>query len=893
MTRRHVIQAIFRRNFLSYFGSPTGYVFIAVFVVLSAAVAFCSESFFTNNLANLETLNKSYPFLLLFFVPAVAMAIWAEERKQGTDELLLTLPATDLEIVLGKYLATLGIYTVALLFSLINVVVLEWLGSPDLGVIIGTYMGYLLLGAALLAVAMVASLLTSSQTVAFILGALFCAVPVGLGKAGQITSGRVQDFLEGLGIEAAFDDLAKGVVSIRALLYFTALAVLFLYINLALLQRRRGGAVLDVSGTAASASAGMPTLLLRRLGFHHGVRMVSLLVIGISVGVLANRAGGRVDLTQERLHTLTSPTREIINKIDAGRPVYIQAYISPSVPDSYVEVRENLIGLLKEYDAIGGDRIHLRIVDTERYSPEARLAEDQFGIKPEAVFPGRESDEEAEGGIYLGVAFTCGSEEVVIPFVNRGIPVEYELTRSIGTVSGAKRRKVGVANTDARLFGGLDFQSMSSQGEWQILTELKKQYDVIQVGLDNPITDKCDALLVAQVSSLTQPQMNNLLAYIKQGGPSLLFDDPFPNFNPKLCPGEPKQNPNRGFGAMPPPPGEPKGDLARFYQEIGISFPSEMITWDSYNPHPKLKHLPREILFVSQDRFNQTELLSSGLQEMALIFPGEVNPQGTLPLTFTPLLKTTPVSGGVFKSQRFQQSFFGMQPVEPQYRPRGQEITLAARIKGSLPAAPSKDGQPAAGATINVIFVADLDCISNMFFGLRADGPPDLQLDNVTFVLNSIDVLAGDESYLELRKRRPRHRTLVRFENLTKSHNQKMLDETKTAEETAEKERADAQKRFDEKVEEVRKRSDLDERQKELQVRSLQEVENKRLQATTREIDEKKKAAIERSKGTMKQSVSTIKKNIRILAVLLAPIPALIMGLYMFSRRMAAQGRVS
>jgi hypothetical protein len=119
-----------------------------------------------------------------------------------------------------------------------------------------------------------------------------------------------------------------------------------------------------------------------------------------------------------------------------------------------------------------------------------------------------------------------------------------------------------------------------------------------------------------------------------------------------------------------------------------------------------------------------------------------------------------------------------------------------------------------------------------------------------------------------------------------------MLDETKTAEETAEKERADAQKRFDEKVEEVRKRSDLDERQKELQVRSLQEVENKRLQASTREIDEKKKAAIERSKGTMKQSVSTIKKNIRILAVLLAPIPALIMGLYMFSRRMAAQGRV-
>src|SRR6185503_3227910 len=125
-----------------------------------------------------------------------------------------------------------------------------------------------------------------------------------------------------------------------------------------------------------------------------------------------------------------------------------------------------------------------------------------------------------------------------------------------------------------------------------------------------------DVLLVAQVSSLTQPQMNVLLAYIKQGGAALLFDDPFPNINPRLAPGEAKQSPNRGFGAMPPPPGEPKGDLAGFYSQIGIQFPSEMIVWDTYNPHPRLDHLPREILFVGRDRFNTTEKLSSGLQEL-------------------------------------------------------------------------------------------------------------------------------------------------------------------------------------------------------------------------------------------------------------------------------------
>jgi ABC-2 type transport system permease protein len=437
---------------------------------------------------------------------------------------------------------------------------------------------------------------------------------------------------------------------------------------------------------------------------------------------------------------------------------------------------------------------------------------------------------------------------------------------------------------------------MSNQNEWQIIAELKKQYELVQVGLDQPIAEKIDALLVAQVSSLTQPQMNNLSMFIKAGGAALLFDDPFPAFNPRLAPGEPKQNPNgRQFGAMPPPPGEPKGDLAGFYAQIGIQFPSEMIVWDMYNPHPQFKHAPREILFIGKDRFNTSEALSSGLQELVMIYGGEVQPAAgaAATLAFTPLMTTTPVSGGVFKSQLFQQSFFGMQRVEPQYRPRGQQLNLAARIKGTVPAPPAKEGQPPGpAANINVIFVADLDCISNEFFSLRNEAPEGLMLDNVTFVLNAVDVLAGDTSYVDLRKRRPKHRTLEKFENLTKSHNQRMLDETKDAEEKASKELADAQARLDAKVDEVKKRTDLDERRKEMEIANQQQVEQKRLDVAKREIEDRKKAAIERSKATKNQSVSSIKKSIRMLAAFLAPVPAALMGLYMFMRRMAAQGRV-
>src|SRR5262245_51592833 len=237
----NVLKAIFKRDFVSYFSSPTGYVFICVFVVLSALATFWPPEFFANNLANLDQLSRWLPFIMLVFIPAITMSIWAEERRQGTDELLLTIPASDFDVVLGKYLAGVAIFTVSLLFSGISIftVFKYGLGDPDPGLFVSTYVGYWFIGLAMIAIGMVASFLTANLTVGFILGTLFNLPLAAFGVADWFVKDPIwADSIRRWGAQAQFADFERGVISLGGVAYFLMIAVVMIYLSMVLIGRR-------------------------------------------------------------------------------------------------------------------------------------------------------------------------------------------------------------------------------------------------------------------------------------------------------------------------------------------------------------------------------------------------------------------------------------------------------------------------------------------------------------------------------------------------------------------------------------------------------------------------------------------------------------------------------
>jgi len=234
---------ILKKEFASYFNSTIAYIFIVVFLLINCGLFM--NFFFVSEQIEMRSFFGSLPLFLIFFMPAITMRLWAEEKKLGTIELLMTLPMKNWQIVLGKFLASYLFYLIALSGTLTIPIMLLMLNKPDIGAIICGYIGSALLGAFYLSIGMLISGLCKDQIVAFILSVLFCFFffIVGIDVVSMTIDGWISglgNFLQNyIGLIKHFEGIERGVLDIRNIIYFISMSILFLVLNTYSLEGRK------------------------------------------------------------------------------------------------------------------------------------------------------------------------------------------------------------------------------------------------------------------------------------------------------------------------------------------------------------------------------------------------------------------------------------------------------------------------------------------------------------------------------------------------------------------------------------------------------------------------------------------------------------------------------
>lgn len=903
----NVLSAIFKRDFISYFSNPTGYVFICVFVVLSALATFWPPEFFANNLANLDQLSRWLPFIMLVFIPAITMSAWAEERRQGTDELLLTLPASDFDVVLGKYLAGVAIFTVSLLFSGLSIFTVfnYGLGNPDPGLFVSTFVGYWFMGIAMIAIGMVASFLTSNLTVGFILGMIF-NMPLALfGVADWFVKDPAwADTIRRWSAVYQLGDFKRGVLSLGGMTYFLAIAAVMIYVSMILIGRRHWQSRDDGKYMLA----------------HYAARGLALLALTVGLTVIIqDRNALRADVSTEKLSTLSPDTRELLADLRDNKDVKsikIDAYVSPQVPTDYTAVKLNLTNTLEEFKALGGGKIEVALHEIQNFGPEAELAEKNFGITPQEQIVTDGGEQKVEE-FFMGIAVTSGLDKVVTPFVNKGIPIEYELIRSIMTVADKQRPKVGIVNTGINIMN----PDGSQRGEWPLITELRKQYDVVSVDASQPIRGNYDVLLAVQPSMLSPDAFDHFVDAVRSGIPTAVLEDPLPYFYPASMPGtgEPKQSMMGGMGGMfGGGQTEPKGDIDQLWRLLGIRVNPMEVIWQDYAPEASVRSMQDpQWVFIDENNgnkkaFNEDLDVSSGLNQLLVLYPGSISRVDDSKLKFEQIIATGVGNSGTAPA-RLLQRFDPQRPNPnresvPRMRTKDGYV-LAAHITGPPPeedaalAAPAKEGVDPADAPenaeesikakkaktrdMNVIVVTDIDWIIPSFFFIREGGEEAFlpATQNVTFILNIVDKLAGVDRFMDIRKRTRIHRTLAKIDEATAaSRDEASKKQDEFIADINKKEEA-ARKAMAEKIDQVESRTDISTMEKDVLLEQVRMREQNKLDAEVRALAAQRRRQIKENDYKLDQDIRSVQDRYKLYAILIPPIPPLLLALAVFFRR--------
>ena len=736
------IKAIFKREFKSYFDSPVAYVFLTAFLVLIGFMTFGVAMFYERRQADLTPFFFWHPWVYLLLVPAATMGLWADERRNGTAELVLTLPMTVWEVLVGKFLAAWAFMGVALALTFPVALTAGYLGSPDWGTVLCGYVGSFLLAGAAAAVGVFASTLSRSSVVGFVvsLALVFLLLiigfdPVTTAVANWGVPSAIVNAIAGCSLLSHFEALRRGVIDFADVGYYAGMMVFMLAAAKTVTDGRRG------------ASKGLAGLAV-------------LAVVVVAADFILAALPLRSDFTAEKLYTLSNGSKAVLGKLD--QDVTFKYYVSGSAADMPMALKTyatQVGNLLKEYERAAGGRLEVETYDPKPDSDAEEWAQ-RYGIEPQTANP-------FGSPVYFGVVAVCGDREEALGVLSprTEATLEYDLTRLITRVAWPEKPVIGVMTSLKDVLGGQMNPMMMQMGQrppqgWAAFAELAKDYEVKSVATDVAEIDAdVKTLVLLHAKDLSDKTLYAIDQFVLRGGKLVACVDPFSIKD--MIASRQQQNPMmmQMGGGMDGP-----STLGKLFDAWGVKFDTAKITCDLEaatklnNGQGGVEDNPA-FLSLGKDNMDKGDILVQNLSQVMFPFAGAFTFEKKDGLEFVPVI-TTSKENSCATDKMSMQMGGGIKDMVPD----GHERVLAARLSGTFKTAFPKgpDGTNDVSKALaegkgSVLLFADSDFLADDFcvrmMKTMFGNIPQLINDNLSLFSNVIEQFAGREELIGVRSR--------------------------------------------------------------------------------------------------------------------------------------------
>lgn len=491
------ILIIARKELRSYFNNPTAYVVVLAFLFLWEFLFF--RNVFLIGEISLDGLFEYLPWIFMVVIPAFTMGALAEEKNEGTLEFLLTHPLSQAELIIGKFLGVIVFISISLLFIFPLAWSFSYFGGLDWGKVFGQYLSGVFLAMVLTSLGIFISSLFSSQTSSFLVSAItgFFLVIIGTEFFSSRFPLEISFFLEQLSVSNHFDSVSRGVIDTRDIWYFVSSVVVFLGLTYLNLVKSKYG---------------------NRKSVYRNYQISLAIMLGIFVlsNIVGTRIPGRIDLTQERIYTLSPATKEIISNLPDL--VNISLYASDKLPAQLQPVLRETKDMLDDYRKFSHGKLNVTYKNPSTDNEAAKEAASQ-GIQPVRFNVVSQEEFQVKKG-YLGIAIAYGGENETIPFVENISDLEYQLTSLIRKLTVDDKPKIGFVSGHGE---------KSPYGNYQLLNdELKKQFEIVDINAKSDEAQDDKKSSKKEDSSINLPKKFSIPDNVKTliiAGPSENYSD--------------------------------------------------------------------------------------------------------------------------------------------------------------------------------------------------------------------------------------------------------------------------------------------------------------------------------------------------------------------------------